>query len=515
MRSHEEVVERLKAKNKDYIANRRKKIAGIAGIVSVVVLVGILIPIDQQFGKNTNMQKKAESVPTEGVSVTPTGDVKPVEKDPPTVTVTPTVSLEGRSKANVELTGEQVGFVNQSIPQSGTVYASRTLNQMIQENSGRDDILYSVILTIQLDWKDAEVTAFENDFRVNYEKNPLYEQYKTEYETWLYSEYMPYLSERVDNQQEKKEDWEVLMGKAPEVFPSVWQERHPEEWEDLQVILDHVNTYDNDIKEIRNRLIQEELSLIQKSGMLTYCYPAEVYAYGASLGALITAAQFENLLISDRFSYHFKWSESKDLGDLEKNIPGFTKAVPTDPVRPEHVIVIDSTDPRIDKRLQGEQDADEVVTITLLFGDTWGEGQRILREQYPKEYAAYMEMKESSELWDNDDPRLELALRGHELHNSLPGDWEEEQEAKFFERHPDFLSYRETYGVMCLYMRVPFSLIPEIAKDDMITEIRRAPEDKRKPEVIGEYQGVIVYDLQGIDENADWLGEDVGEAANQ
>ena len=126
-----------------------------------------------------------------------------------------------------------------------------------------------------------------------------------------------------------------------------------------------------------------------------------------------------------------------------------------------------------------------------------------------------MEMKESSELWDNDDPRLELALRGHELHNSLPGDWEEEQEAKFFERHPEFLSYRETYGVMCLYMRVPFSLIPEIAKDDMITEIRRAPEDKRKPEVIGEYQGVIVYDLQGIDENADWLGEDVGEAANQ
>ena len=515
MRSHEEVVERLKAKNKEYIANRRKKIAGIAGIVSVVVLVGILIPIYQQFGKNTNLQKKAETVPTEGVSVTPTGDVKPVEKDPPTVTVTPTVSLEGRSKANVELTGEQVGFVNQSEPQSGTVYASRTLNQMIQENSGRDDILYSVILTIQLDWKDAEITAFQKDYQENYAGKPLYKQYETEYETWFYDEYMPYLSELVNEHPEKKDDWETMEGKAPEVFLSVWQERHPEEWEELQVILEHVNTYDNDILEIRNRLIQEELSLIQKSGMLTYCYPAEGYAYGASLGALITAAQFENLLISDRFSYHFKWSESKDLGELEREIPGFTKAVPAEPAKPEHVIVIDSTDPRIDKRLHGEQDADEVVTITILFGDTWGEGQRILREQYPKEYAAYMEMKESTELWDNDDPRLELALRGRDLHNSLPGDWEEEQEAKFFERHPEFLTYRETYGVMSLYMRVPFSLIPEIAKDDMITEIRRAPEDKRKPEVIGEYQGVIVYDLQGIDENADWLGEDVGEAANQ
>ena len=253
-----------------------------------------------------------------------------------------------------------------------------------------------------------------------------------------------------------------------------------------------MDSFDQDLQDILIRLQQEELSLIQNSGMLTYCYPIED-PYRTSIGALITADQFENFLVSDRFSYHFSWSEAKDLGVVETSITGFIKAPPKEPVKPQNVIIIDGTDSRIDEKLQGEQDADEIVTICIIFGDSWSEGQRILREQYPKEYAAYMEMKESGEVWDNDDPRIELA------------------EAKFFERHPEFLSYRETYGVMCLYMRVPFSLIPEIAKDDMITEIGRVPEDKRKPEIIGEYQGFTVYDLQGTNENPEMWIEAVNE----
>lgn len=511
MRSHEEVVERLKAKNKEYVANRRKRITRIAGILSVVALIGLSIPIYQKLGKNTRPQTEPTVAPTEGVTANPTGEVEPVEKDKPTVTVTPTVSLEGRNKADIELTGEGPVATNEEEPRPGTIYISKTLRQMIQDNPGKDDVLYSVILTIEVSWSDSEITAFIKDFRDNCEWNPLYVQYKEEYSTWLLDEYMPYLSEKVEKKEISAEEWEKYCMQDWDVFSSVWKERHTEEeWEELQKIIKRVDSFDQDLQDIRIRLQQEELLLIQNSGMLTYCYPIED-PYRTSIGALITADQFENFLVSDRFSYHFSWSEAKDLGEVETSITGFIKAPPKEPVKPQNVIIIDGTDSRIDEKLQGEQDADEIVTICIIFGDSWSEGQRILREQYPKEYAAYMEMKESGEVWDNDDPRIELAERGWELHNSLPGDWEDEQEAKFFERHPEFLPYRQTDGVMSLYMHVPFSLIPEIAKDSAIKKISRVPEDKRKPEIIGEYQGFTVYDLQGTNENPEMWIEAVDE----
>ncbi len=509
MRSHEEVVERLKAKNKEYIAARRKRIAGIVGVLTVVALICISVPIYRRLGKNSKPSPGPTGTPAE--SVTPTG--MPVAENTPTSavpdpkdTITPTVGatptpsintamLEGRKAAVVEPTGDN-GYSNESMPVPGVIYASYTLREMMQANSGRDDMLYSVVISLSLDFQDKELVAIQKEYREKCDLNPVYVQYRQAFSNWfdkVYFQQNPFVTGEQD-------EWRAYVAKAAEEYRSVWRAEHSEEeWKEMLELLEIADAYESGRpqQEVTERLTKQEMDLIRESGMVTYSYPINSYRFGA----LITADQFENFSVSDRFSYVFRWTEVGQREDLAESIQGFVAKPIEEPAEPEHIVVIDGTDPRIDEQLRGEHDADEKVLIYICFGNAWDEGQRILREQYPKEYAAYIELKESEEPWANDDPRSELADRGWALHNSLPGDWEDEQEEKYFARHPEYLKYRYGDPVYTLEMKVPYSLVLEIAKDEAITEIGRYPEDQRKPEMIGEYRGIAVYDLQGNNED--------------
>ena len=133
----------------------------------------------------------------------------------------------------------------------------------------------------------------------------------------------------------------------------------------------------------------------------------------------------------------------------------------------------------------------------VVFGNAWEEGQKLLKERYPEDYAAYMWLKNEENPVENDDPRVETALRGADLHNSLPQTWELEQEEKFFTRHPEWRRFRTAEVMHQMYLEVPYSLIPEIAKDEGVVRITRVSDESRYVVEIGKLNGTPVYDMRG------------------
>ena len=484
MRSTEEVMERLKARHEENTAKKQKRTKAIVGAVVALLLIGISIPVYQKIGKGNKLQPDSGTTPTE--STAPTKEVTPV------ITAQPTPS--GSKAKSIETVSEN-GSGDELMPKAGVIYIGRSLESMFREYAGRDDVLFSVKITFQTEWDDPELEAFTKEYREKYERNPLYERYRIAFGQWFDGEYQ----EEAIARSKSGEDWVAVVKDSERIFQQVRRDSFTdEEWTELDEILRHVDNYDKDFQELSERIHAEELERLKAYSDLTFRYAAEKN----TIRALISPKQFENFLISERFSYEFQWTEAKDLADLEKAIAGFTK-VTKEVVTPEHTIVIDDSNKKLDKKLWGEHDADEWVWIYVCFGDAWEEGQRMLREQYPEEYAAYIWLKES-EHPEPGDPRVELGVRGSELHNSLPGVWEEEQEAKYFARYPERLRYKtENQSVHSLSLRVPYSMVLEIVNDEGVTKIGRWPEDKRKPEVVGKYKGLDVYDLQGINEDTD------------
>jgi|GEM_PF-3314623 hypothetical protein len=66
MRSHEEVVERLKAGNREYKAGRRRKMMRIAGIAAVVAVVGMSVALYYHYRKDHNDPSEINTQDDEG-----------------------------------------------------------------------------------------------------------------------------------------------------------------------------------------------------------------------------------------------------------------------------------------------------------------------------------------------------------------------------------------------------------------------------------------------------------------
>ena len=514
MRSHEEVVERLKEKHEEYLTGKRKKTAMIIRIVALIMLVGGSVLLYQKLGKNSGPQSDPIITPT-GV-VEPTKGITPADISPTDV-VTPAgkdkqiVMVEDRQKSLgsgswMKLDSGEGDTKERLKP--GVIYVAGTLGELLQENIGRDDILFSIGIYFKLPEDDAELKAFAEEQK-KYSENPLYLQYRQDLKQWFEEVYIPLAHKTAE---ENGEDWNDCLPSEEEMFPPIWRESHTEEeWEEVREALEHVKTYPEEYAKLQNRIRDEELRRIKTAGF-TVCYQDE---YDLFIYALITAKQFESFEVSERFVYEIGWRCERDIENM-KRISGFTKtpaeALPT----PEQVIRIDASNPKIQATLQGEHDANEPVTITVYFGNAKEEALRILQEEYPEEYAEYMRRWQEAASLDKDDPANALTIRGWELMQTLPAVWEQEQEDSYFERHPEQLQYKtENKTAVSLRMRVPYEMVPQIAQDENVTMIVRYPEDKRNPVIIGEYNGRPVYDLQGVNEFAeDWYYDIDGEAVD-
>ena len=517
MRSHEEVVERLKEKHEEYLADKRKKTARILGIAAMIVLVGVSVLIYRKIGKDPKPQSEpinptvtptGVAEPTNGItppdSISPTGEVTPAGKDKQIV------MEEDRRKSLGSGSARQMSDDSgekKDPPRPGVVYIDRTLGELLQDNAGSDNILFSVGISVVLPQDDAELKAFESEYKKYFESS-VYLQYRQELKQWVEEVYVPLAHKTAE---ENGEDWNDCLPNEEDMFQPIWRESHTEEeWGELSEALEHIKTYVEEYTKLQDRIREEELRRIRTSDF-TMCYREE---YDSCIYALITVKQFESFEVSERFVYRIHWRCDKDLENMEK-LSGFTKAPAKTPAKPEQVIVIDASDPKIQAILQGEHDANEMVTISVYFGNAREEALRLLQEEYPEEYADYMSRWQEVESLDKNDPENALALRGWELIQTLPGVWEQEQEDRYFERHPEQLQYKTEYQTaVSLRMKVPYAMVPQIAQDENVTMVVRYPEDKRKPTIIGEYNGSSVYDFQGVNEfTEDWYYDIDGESA--
>ena len=169
---------------------------------------------------------------------------------------------------------------------------------------------------------------------------------------------------------------------------------------------------------------------------------------------------------------------------------------PTEAPEPNPEGVSESDIAKISKELKELDGSAEAVEVEIYFGDCYEGGEKLLKERYPEEYAAYS----NPDNWNGkqDDKVTELVIKGSELHNTLPLTWYKEQEAEFFKKNPELKNYlADTDEYMRLVLRIPYSKMLWLAMDEQVLEILPYENSKIKydAQVIGEYKGRKVYDL--------------------
>lgn len=239
------------------------------------------------------------------------------------------------------------------------------------------------------------------------------------------------------------------------------------------------------VREYSNSIIAKEMERVKSIGMIL------LEEKPTSIDVLMTKEQFAQLVPADRYCYVVRWAKS-DIDEGE----GYAAVTPTPTPVPANVISIDECCGKVRKELVGEYDADQFTAVFVYFGDHFEEGFRLLHEQYPEEYAAYLWLKDYEEPTDADDPRVKLALSAYEHHIELGKRWRDEEIEAFFKRNPDWRYYQVDYD-MGLCLQIPYRMIPEIAQDVRVQELvwKRYPS-VQYVELIGEYNGRSVYDLR-------------------
>jgi len=466
MRSHKEVVERLESKHRQYETGRKARISKIITISSFVVLAAVLIPIGIYV---SGLEKPASTTPT-SATATPgaTGTATPTQEIAPTATPTP-----DPASRTIELIGE--GDAREDVmPNPGVLYVGTSFRAMVR-NETYKDALFHARISISLYWKDKAEVEFEEQFKKEYKENPLYKSYNEEYDTWEREVYYPSLPPDYSGKDDRIE-----------LYNRYWRERHSEaDWLTLQGILEALKNERTLRWEHLKPVYQSELARIKEIGIQVLSED------DAALDVLMTAEQFDKLFPPENFSYEVQWAK-RGMPMLD----GYTATAPRPTSAPLYPI-IHARGAKIDGTLSGEFEASEIAKVYVSFGNAWDEGQKLLQERYPEEYTAYIWLKNEENPVANDDPRTELALRGADLHNSLPQTWELEQEEKFFNRHPEYRQYRPYEEMHMLYLEVPYSLIPEIARDEGVVKISRRNEETRFVTEIGTLNGTPVYDMRG------------------
>ena len=160
-------------------------------------------------------------------------------------------------------------------------------------------------------------------------------------------------------------------------------------------------------------------------------------------------------------------------------------------------------DERLAVELQGIHDANEVVSISISFGNC--DVDRIFKEQYPEIYDAYWLWKNSTDYevgnkwptkaYEKYGERLEtLVLQGSELVNTIGDKWYQERENSFWEQHSELKSRKEG-GYHCIILSINYSELEGLLDDAAISQITQVDREAYLPKIVGLYQGKNVYDI--------------------
>ncbi len=494
MRDHKDVVDSIWHKTEQYEKEMEQSGFWNQRMFSIVIAVlGIAVlgfagwKLRTVLNRNTSERDSsaiaAETTPTAVATSVPTGEpVQPTEPAQPTESVTPTPVFPDTATFSMKANNPFIRA--EYIPCCGhmEIYPW-TLEEAVQMVKD-DDTYFAVEIEFYPDYQ-YKINTFRDEFVAKYEKDPAIVQYEKDYYDYVknvyYKEYPE--AERDYEYYEQHDPWVI--------FEGIWRASHTEEeWNYISEIRDIISRCPEYVREFARPLLQPEIDRICDMGAILVSDTDRVIV-------LMTKSQIEGFIPSENYAYFFVWAYD-ELEELE----GFTALPPKEPVPVQNPYIIRGDGSgKLDEELTGCRDADEIVSISVEFGNAWDEGERMLREQYPEEYAAYNWLMEQENPVSNDDPRVELGLTGRDLKNSLPGVWEREQEAAFFEKYPQYQQYKPEYEyVHSLYLDVPYKLVEELAALPEITRIWAVPVDDWRVEAVGAYQGKWVYDLRGTPE---------------
>ena len=488
MRDHKDVVDSIWQKTEQYEKEmeqsgfwNRRMFSIVIAVLGIAVLGFAGWKLRTVLNRNTSERDSAaiaaETTPTAVATSVPTGE--PVQ---PTESVTPTPVFPDTATFSMKANNPFIRA--EYIPCCGhmEIYPW-TLEEAIQMVKD-DETYFAVEIELYPRYAD-KISAFHDEFVAKYEKDPAILQYEKDYYDYMknvyYKEYPE--AERDHEYYEQHDPWVI--------FEGIWRASHTEEeWNYICEIRDIIDRYPEYEREFVRPLRQQEIDRICDMGAIFVTDTNGVIM-------LMTKSQIEGFVPSEDYAYFFLWAYD-ELEELE----GFTALPPKEPVPVQNPYIIRGDGSgKLDEELTGCRDADEIVSISVEFGNAWDEGERIFMEQYPEEYAAYNWLMEQENPVSNDDPRVELGLTGRDLKNSLPGVWEREQEAAFFERYPQYQQYKPEYEyVHSLYLEVPYKHVEELAALPEITRIWAVPVDDWRVEAVGAYQGKWVYDLRGTPE---------------
>ena len=139
-----------------------------------------------------------------------------------------------------------------------------------------------------------------------------------------------------------------------------------------------------------------------------------------------------------------------------------------------------------------------MLDVDIRFGDPWIESLKILQEQYPDEYSAYLLVKNADGDVTTDDETIRLAESCMELKMKLPSIWLREQAEVLFQKYPEL---RECEVVDCgndvFVVHIAYSTVLLLAEEPSITALFPYIdyESVRKPRVVGETNGNKIYDV--------------------
>ncbi|MBP5354987.1 MAG: hypothetical protein J6Y67_07640, partial [Lachnospiraceae bacterium] len=360
MRNHKEIFERIKSKTEQYEAEQRRKKNRwqlVIGVVALVAVVAVTIPLYQKFGSNRGNTDPAnsagETTPTAAVTAEPTGEsAQPTEPVQPTEVLTPTPVFPDTATFSMKANNPFIRA--EYIPGYGhmSIYPW-TLEEAIQMVKD-DDTYFAVEIEFYPDYQ-YKINTFYDEFVAKYEKDPAIVQYEKDYYDYVknvyYKEYPE--AERDYEYYEQHNPWVV--------FEDVWRASHTEEeWNYICEIRDIIDRYPEYEREFVRPLLQPEIDRICDMGAILVSDTDRVIV-------LMTKSQIEGFIPSENYAYFFVWAYD-ELEELE----GFTALPPKEPVPVQNPYIIRGDGSgKLDEELTGCRDADEIVSISVEFGNAW------------------------------------------------------------------------------------------------------------------------------------------------
>lgn len=237
---------------------------------------------------------------------------------------------------------------------------------------------------------------------------------------------------------------------------------------------------------IQDEIVEKELERVRESGILV-CGNE-----GKRVFALATEEQIRQFTPKNQLYYTIRWAPVGSR--LLANVSGYTEISPTPTPTPRNLVHIDECGGKVSDDLCGDYEADEYVKIIIWQGDEDKTSLQLLEERYPEEYEACLWAYEADYDMYPNDSRWETAdYAWNVLRVQIIEELRKERRDAFFARHPEWTQYQLDYDSWFV-LKVPYSLIPEIAKDPGVTYVSwRRYTDTSEIRIIGEYDGCPVY----------------------